>query len=515
MSNTWIQWEGQIVNGKFQLLRYLGGSETGAVFLTQRQENERIVNAAIKIIPCTSESGSLQLARWKTFSELSHPNLISLYETGQSETGDVSFVYVVMECADENLSQVVPGRALAEDEAREIIGAVLRVLSYLHEKGFVHGAVGPANIMAAADQLKLSSDSLHLAGETLDDLADRDAYIAPEISNKSFPLSQPLSPASDVWSLGMTVIESLTRTLPAIRAIDRQDPFIPKTLPQPFLDIAQHCLVRNPQGRWSIDEIAARLEGRVPVPAAREVPAPAEAIPVSASEPAPAPPPVARVSRPPAKPNRYLLPFAAGFALVVAALLVGPRLLHRHPDAEAAEATSAANAQSPATPASSQPAPAPASSAASASQAVASSKPSYSDSASSAKAPAPVPALIHPETVREGATETAARVPVGPSTRGEVTHRAMPQVIQSARNSIHGTVRVGVKANVDREGNVEDAELISHGPSRYFARTAMEAARQWKFNPPTLGGRGVLSTWILQFEFTRGETTVVPKQELP
>jgi TonB family protein len=508
MSNTWIQWEGQIVNGKFQLVRYLGGSEYSAVFLTQRRENERIVNAAIKIIPSTAEGGALQLARWKTFSELSHPNLIPIYETGQSENGDVPFVYLVMECADENLSEVVPGRALNADEAREIVGSVLAVLSYLHEKGFVHGAIRPAHIMAAADHLKLSSDALHLAGETLDELTERDAYVAPEISNKSFPLSQPLSAASDVWSLGMTLIESLTQTLPAVRAIDRQDPFIPKTLPEPFLAIAQHCLVRNPQGRWTIDQIAARLEGRVPVAPAREVPVPVDTVPVSA--PVPAPLPAVRISRPPAKPNRYLLPFAAGFALVVAALLVGPKLLHRHPDAEAAEATPAASEQPPAPPAVSHPAPSPA-----ASQPVASSKPSYSDSASSAKAPVPVPALIHPDAVHEGATDTVARVPVGPSTRGEVTHRALPQVIQSARNSIHGTVRVGVKVNVDREGNVEDAELIYRGPSRYFARTAVDAARQWKFSPPTVGGRGVLSTWNLQFEFTRGETTVVPKQELP
>ena len=508
MSNTWIQWEGQIVNGNFQLLRYLGGSQSSAVFLTQRRENERVVNAAIKIIPSTAESGALQLARWKTFSELSHPNLISLYEMGQSEAGDVPFVYLVMECADENLSQVVPGRALATDEAREIVGAVLNVLSYLHEKGFVHGAVRPAQIMAAADQLKLSSDALHLAGETLDDFSERDAYVAPEISNKSFPLSQPLSAASDVWSLGMTLIESLTRSLPAVRAIDRQDPFIPKTLPEPFLDIAEHCLVRNPQGRWTIDQIAARLEGRVPVAPARQVAEPVDTIPESA--PVPASLPAVRISRPPAKPNRYLLPFAAGFALVVAALLVGPKLLHRHPEAEAAEATPASSEQPPAPPVASQSAPARASS-----QPVASSKPSYSDSASSAKAPVPVPALIHPEAVHEGATDTVARVPIGPSTRGEVTHRALPQVIQSARNSIHGTVRVGVKVNVDREGNVEDAELISRGPSRYFARTAVDAAKQWKFSPPTVGGRGVLSTWILQFEFTRGETTVVPKQEMP
>ena len=76
-------------------------------------------------------------------------------------------------------------------------------------------------------------------------------------------------------------------------------------------------------------------------------------------------------------------------------------------------------------------------------------------------------------------------------------------------------MRVSVKVNVDRSGNVEDAELESRGPSRYFSRAALEAAQDWKFKAPEVGGRGVLSTWILRFEFTRDGTTVVPTQEMP
>ncbi len=133
----------------------------------------------------------------------------------------------------------------------------------------------------------------------------------------------------------------------------------------------------------------------------------------------------------------------------------------------------------------------------------------------SATTPSAVPALAHPEVGNEEATNTVARSGVDASTRGQVTHRAMPEVLQSAVRSIHGTVRVNVKVNVDRAGNVEDAELAARGPSKYFAHAAVEAARQWRFDPPKIGGRGVLSSWILQFEFTRDGTNVVPRQELP
>ena len=59
------------------------------------------------------------------------------------------------------------------------------------------------------------------------------------------------------------------------------------------------------------------------------------------------------------------------------------------------------------------------------------------------------------------------------------------------------------------------SELESRGPSKYFARAALQAAQDWKFKPATVDGRGVLSTWILRFEFTRSGTAIVPTQEMP
>jgi len=126
-----------------------------------------------------------------------------------------------------------------------------------------------------------------------------------------------------------------------------------------------------------------------------------------------------------------------------------------------------------------------------------------------------VPALIHPESMHEEETNAVEKFPATSPAHGEVVHQATPEVLQSARNSIRGTVRVSVKVNVDRSGDVEDAELESRGPSKYFARAALEAAQDWKFKPPKVGGRGVLSTWTLRFEFTRDGTNVVPTQEMP
>ena len=527
MSNHWNQWQDQPVDGKFPLLRYLGGSGTSAIFATQLQEKGQPISAAIKLVPATAESGERLLTRWQESSELSHPNLISLFDSGWAKLGNAQYVYLVMECAEENLGQVLPTRALDPAEALQTADAVLKVLGYLHSKGFVHGSIKPANILASGDQLKVSNDSLHRAGEAPTNRASSSEYAAPENIGSRTSKVESMSAASDVWSLGATLVETLTRELPRISAGDRIDPAIPRSVPEPFLEIAQHCLVRDPQRRWSVAQISDRLHNRVP---AQPTPAAVPKAAVREAAPAPAPPKVvapapvrqpASVTTPPAvravhragKPaskNKLALPIAVGCAVVFAAILVTPRFFRRPVTApDGATATQIQPTETSAVTASPEKQAAPKKSIAPAPK----EKPQRDTL--SAKAPAAVPALAHPEAVSEAATNTVARSAVDASTRGQVTRRAMPEVLQSAVRSIHGTVRVNVKVNVDRAGNVEDAELAARGPSKYFAHAAVEAARQWRFDPPKVGGRGVLSSWILQFEFTRDGTNVVPQQELP
>lgn len=500
MSETWKQWEGQIVNGEFPLLRYLGGSEHSAVFLTERHEGERLVRAAIRLIPAAAENDELQLSRWRQAAELSHAHLIRLYEMGRCEPGGVPLLFVVMECAEENLAQVLPGRALTPAEARAMLESVLDVLAYVHGKGFVHGHIKPANIMASGDQLKLTSDGLGRAGESLDGSRYQDAYNPPENACSISPAPQTMSPAGDVWSLGMTLVETLTQNLPDARTAEQQDPLLPQTLPEPILDIAGHCLLRQPQDRWTVAQIAARLEGHAPATEVRTMP-------LQARTPAGGPQPIGWQSRPPAKRQSYAVPVAVGIVVVLAAILAGPRILRRH--SGAAQVPAAAGEQPLVPPAPKQVAPSPHE------HPVKASRPSRAEEVQSSKAPIPVPASIHPETTHEGETSAVAKLPAGGVVHGEVAHQEMPEVLQSARDTIRGTVRVSVRVNVDWSGNVEDAELESPGPSKYFARVALQAAQLWTFKPPKADGRDVLSTWILRFEFTRDETRAVPKQEIP
>jgi TonB family protein len=103
----------------------------------------------------------------------------------------------------------------------------------------------------------------------------------------------------------------------------------------------------------------------------------------------------------------------------------------------------------------------------------------------------------------------------GPVTKGSVAQRANPDVSPAASDTIRGRINVLVRLQVDAGGNVSNASFDSEGPSKYFARAAMQAAQQWKFTPATVDGRPAASAWVLQFQFTREGADVIPTEETP
>ena len=97
----------------------------------------------------------------------------------------------------------------------------------------------------------------------------------------------------------------------------------------------------------------------------------------------------------------------------------------------------------------------------------------------------------------------------------EVTHEVIPEVPQKSLSTIHGTLRVAVRVKVDESGNVSDATFDSPGPSEYFSKIAMKAARQWTFSPTASSGQSVPSEWVLHFRFTNAAAKVQPVRASP
>ena len=459
MTEAWNQWQGQVINGEFRLQKYLGGSEQSAVFLTELP-GQNPQPAAIKLIPAGTSNPSnveLQLSRWRLAMGLSHPHLIRLLHMGRCQLGSIDLLFVVMECAEENLAQILPERPLTSAETSDTLKPTLEALAYLHGKGLVHGHLKPANIMAIGDQLKLSSDGLSRAGESSLDSEKRSVYDPPEKA------SSVISPASDIWSLGMTLSEVLTQRLPSWNQKEQTDPVLPENLPAPFSDIVRGCLRRDPQSRWKIADITARLFLSSAQPAA--------ALPQKRATVSPQTGPAKR---------RLVLP-AVVAVFVLTAIFIGLKLFRHQPEGQ--QENSSVRAEQNQGPEEPHPA-----------------------SASDLK---PSPVKSSPASSR---SETRAVTTNRGSAEKDVVQQVLPDVPQKARDTIHGTIRVRVRVHVDPSGDVAGAELESAGPSSYFARQAVQAAQGWKFTPST---RDVGRDFILSFDFKNTETTASATQSTP
>jgi len=543
MSEIWKRWEGQVVEHKYQLQKFLGSTNHSAVFLAEFRDPEPC-KAAVKFVSADIPYAEQQLTEWKCAALVTHPNLLRIYGTGKCKIEDMELLYIAMEYAEENLGEILPQRALTVDEAREMLKTVADILVSLHEKNLTHGHVKPSNILAIGDQLKLSSDTILPADGVREMRRERSVYDAPEI------VASPFTPAADVWSLGVTLVESLTQQPAVLPYEENAEPMVPPSLRAPFFDIVRHALRRDPKLRWTSAQIVARLNpgAAVPVKAAVAVAsasaAPAAvaagpgAAPVAAraqisplgvpvsKEPAvplakqPSPPPVrparARPSAAPAPRQALVLPnyvvplFAA--VLVLAAIIVLPRILrNRAQSAVPAAASSSAPAASTAPVERAQPPAKPSGPV----------KPRSSDTSKSVvqeraaqtpKQPVAAAATPAPAVLRTTESAPAPRVPGEAPSRGEVIEQVMPTPTEKALATIHGTVHVGVKVHVDAAGNVTDATLDSPGPSKYFADLSLKAAQRWVFNSPESDGRSQPSDWLIHFQFTQSGVHATSQQ---
>ena len=528
MSDVWKQCEGQVIDNRFRLQRYLGGTDDSAVFLTQLAGSPS-QKAAIKFIPAGT-TADLQLSLWRRVTQLAHPHLLRIFDIGRCRLENRDRLYIVMEYAEEDLSQILPQRPLTASEAREMLEPVLDVLTYLHGKGLVHSRIKPSNILATADQLKLSSDALFPIGESRKSPSKFAVHDAPETA------ASPLSAAADVWSLGMTLVETLTQHAPALQPGSQADPIVPDAFPQPFLDIARHALRREPRRRWTIAEIAARFNPAAVAAAAAQSVSPL-AVPLSAVPAVPAAKlPVPKFDAPPPRPQaqpprlqpanlskqtlvlpNYVVPVAA-VLLVVFAIIALPKILgHRSDSSSSASAAPAQPAGTPnliEQPVRRETSSAPKTSAPSATQnslKTAAEKKTVARPESSPVA-ARTPAVVRTDTFPSA---NAPHTTASSRAQGEVLDEVLPEVSNKARATIRGIVRVSVRVHVDPTGDVSEAALDSPGPSKYFADLALKAARRWQFSSPEAGGHSVPSEWLIRFHFSPSGSKAFPTQTTP
>jgi serine/threonine-protein kinase len=305
----------------YRLDGYIGGSDTGAVYLARKERRDRQV--ALKVLAPERAGEDAFRARLirdsQTATSVQHPNIIPVYQAGDAD----GTVFVAMRYAPGGDTRSLLNRLgpLPLDLAGTIVTQIGSALDAAHAQGLIHRDVKPANILLGAGPGQLYLSDFGMAPDTslkevitAGQLTSRLDYVAPEQIE-----GQALDGRADLYSLacvgfellcgtplfeadqGLTVMYAQLYAPPPAASARRND------LPAAVDQVLAKALAKNPADRYptctqfaqELSEALSRT-GQPPTrapsrPPTHVPPAPAAAV---RREPAPAEPPPAGSAAP-------------------------------------------------------------------------------------------------------------------------------------------------------------------------------------------------------------------------
>jgi serine/threonine-protein kinase len=256
----------KVMGERYQLQESIGRGGMATIYRGRDLQMDRVV--AIKVLREVYNINPKFVQRFqleaKAASALTHPNIVQVYDYGQTE----GKYYIVMELVEgTDLGHYLRSKGVLDTDRSVIIAHDVALgLGAAHRRGIVHRDVKPRNILVGHDgSIKLTDfgivsvykdidpERLTTTGMTLGTVH----YFAPEQAQ-----GEIVSPAADVYSLGIVMYEMLTGRLPfegdnpvAVAMQHIQDPPTPPrqlnpTIPPALEEIILRCLEKVPEMRF-------------------------------------------------------------------------------------------------------------------------------------------------------------------------------------------------------------------------------------------------------------------------
>ncbi|MDB5386931.1 MAG: hypothetical protein JWM11_2577 [Planctomycetaceae bacterium] len=202
--------------GRFELRRQLGEGSGGTVYLAHDPMLERSVAVKVPKFPLGDRKSVERFLREaRSASRLRHPNIVTVFESGEAETK----CYLVFEyIAGETLLAKLKGEPVDIRQAAIWVRDLADALSYAHREGVVHRDIKPSNIILDSSGRPLLMDfgvarRIDADATMTSDggLLGTPAYMSPE---QALGDRAVVGPASDQYSLGVVLYEMLTGQRP-------------------------------------------------------------------------------------------------------------------------------------------------------------------------------------------------------------------------------------------------------------------------------------------------------------
>lgn len=270
MSNSAATLSAGDVVGNYRILGLIGAGGMGVVYRAFDTKLQRTV--ALKFLPehliHSSEERQRVLREARTASSLDHPNIGVIH--GLEETPDGRVFIVMAFYEGETLAHRLSHGPLPVKEAVEVAIHMAEALAAAHEGAVIHRDIKPSNvILTKAGVPKIVDFGLARLSMNVDSTKSISSggtvgYMSPEQA-----LGKIVDQRTDIWSLGVTLTEMLTRKNPFSRdsvagtvlAVVNEPPEIPEDLPVDVRRILYHALAKEPDARYqNCGELLADLK---------------------------------------------------------------------------------------------------------------------------------------------------------------------------------------------------------------------------------------------------------------
>ncbi|MEM7757238.1 MAG: tetratricopeptide repeat protein [Cyanobacteria bacterium P01_A01_bin.40] len=208
----------QIVGGRYSITHYLGGSVKIETYLANNLRRQYQSPCVVKQIELPHGDGDIKLEK-RFAEELSvlerlgyHEQIPQVWDHFEE---DEQFYLVQEYFQGENLAQKIAKQNLSTSQIIQVLISTLSVLSFIHQNRIIHRNIKPSNLIVNEEDERviltdfgILNDIKTLPNQTLEHGDDRDNYWSPE------QIAGRPTISSDLYALGMTAIEALTRVKP-------------------------------------------------------------------------------------------------------------------------------------------------------------------------------------------------------------------------------------------------------------------------------------------------------------
>lgn len=253
---------GTIIGDRYEILEKVGSGGMADVFRAKCHRLNRYV--AIKILKQDYSEDTKFVTKFRgeaqAIAGISHPNIVGIYDVGE-ENG---MYYIVMELVDGiTLKKYIEEKGKLS--VKEAVGIALQIANGLeaaHSNHIIHRDIKPQNILIARDgTAKVTDFGIAKAASSNTITANAMGsvhYISPEQARGGYSDEK-----SDIYSLGVTMYEMLSGTLPfngesavAIALAHIQEEAVPlaaldATIPKGISNIVNKCMQKKTELRYS------------------------------------------------------------------------------------------------------------------------------------------------------------------------------------------------------------------------------------------------------------------------